>query len=748
MTYVFGELLRGFRQREGISRAALAEKLGISANTIGNWERSDYLPRHPEAIIQIGDMFSLNLEEKKQLLHASGLIPGENGAGCAEIKPNSFIPLQIPHQITHFTNRTNDLNKLKADLRPGAVITLCGPGGIGKTALASEAIHRLYKEKLLEEKFPDGILFYSFYNSPLSTLALEHFVRSIGQTDLMPTVFAAARRALAGKLALLVLDGAEEADNLDKVLEVRGLCGVLITSRKLSDALADRRDVQPLEQNETITLMQRWGGAYAQDHETCKRVFEQVGGLPLAAKLIGHYLSSQEETISMYLDWLEAHPLEALNHGEYQSKNISLLLEKSLKSLNQLTIQVLTVVGALANGYFSSTIVDSVLYKPAKDIVLCFSELVNFGFLTKQNGKYQMTHPLIHTFARESLAISRPLLLQLAQFFQILFTRETEAKNFEKLNEYRIHVLSVFELCIKRGSWQAAITLAKSIDYYLDIGGYWIHHLDVLLKRQMAAQKMDNTPEVLHVTTQLGHMYKKMGDLDKSYMYCEKAIVLNRVEGNQPTQIDLLVQLAAINLDRGHYEDAETTIQKAISLSQKHSYRLGEARAYGSLAAIKRHYKLQEEAIEYYQKATELCRQEGHYGNVFVYILLQAYTYYELQDYDSASMCIEEALTMKETKQLRMQMGLFDIKGLIQWKREELVEAIQSFEDALAISRKLNARIRESEYLEHLGDVYGTLEDENKSKTYYSQSYLLAEELGLESVKRLKSKLFSVTISV
>lgn len=744
MNYVFGELLRGFRQREGFSRVELAEILGVSANTIGNWERSNYLPRKIEVVIQIGDAFSLPYEEKKQLFHASGLLPNHNGAEYSAITQRSKKPLQIPHQIIHFTNRTQALKKLKSDLKPGAVITLCGPGGIGKTALASEVLHTLYRENLLQEKFPDGILFYSFYNSPLSTLALEHFVRSLGQTDLRPTAVAAARRALAGKLALLVLDGAEEADNLDKVLEVRGLCGVLITSRKLSDALADRRDIQPLEQTETITLLQKWGGEHAQDHETCKRIFVHIGGLPLAARLIGHYVSTQKEPISTYLGWLKESPFIALNHGTHQSKNIALLLEKSLKCLSQSAVDVLTIVGALANEQFSSGISAHILDKSSKSIYLCFSELINYGFLTKQNDKYQIIHPLIHTFARESLTLSRPLLSNLAQYFQDLFRQETAVKEFDKFDADRSHSLSVIDLCMKRGAWREVIQLADSMDYYLDTGGYWVHHLDVLLKQLDAAKKIKAQADVLRVTTQLGYLYKKMGELDKSFDYCEKAIQLNMIEGSTTAQIDLMFQLAAIYLDRGRYEDAEHIARKIINLSQTHGYGFGEARGYGSLAAVKRHYNLQEEAIGYYKRATELCYQVKNYGNVSVYMLLQAYTYYELEDYDAALMCIDEALRIEEIKQPKLQMGLLDIQGLIYWKRDELFEAIRSFEAALIISRKLNARIRESEYLEHLGDVYHTLEDYNKSKSYYSQSYLLTEVLGLESAARLKNKFFLI----
>ena len=57
---------------------------------------------------------------------------------------------------------------------------------------------------------------------------------------------AAAQRAMAGRTALLMLDGAENADDLGAVLAVRGGCGVLVTSRRRQDASAGWEDIAPL----------------------------------------------------------------------------------------------------------------------------------------------------------------------------------------------------------------------------------------------------------------------------------------------------------------------------------------------------------------------------------------------------------------------------------------------------------------------------------------------------------------------
>jgi len=130
-------------------------------------------------------------------------------------------PLQLLPQANYFLGREVELAKLLADLKPGAVAEVCGPGGMGKTALAAEAICRLTENGTEAPKdFPDGVVVHLFYKQADVNLAFEHIVRSYGG-EAKPTPAIAAQELLARKQALLVLDGAEQADNLEALLAVR-----------------------------------------------------------------------------------------------------------------------------------------------------------------------------------------------------------------------------------------------------------------------------------------------------------------------------------------------------------------------------------------------------------------------------------------------------------------------------------------------------------------------------------------------
>jgi len=87
-------------------------------------------------------------------------------------------PLQRPLRPMYFIGREMEIDEILNYLRPGRIITLCGPGGLGKTAIAVEIIWRLSPDDKPPIVFPDGIVSHSFYDKSGTGLALEHIIRS------------------------------------------------------------------------------------------------------------------------------------------------------------------------------------------------------------------------------------------------------------------------------------------------------------------------------------------------------------------------------------------------------------------------------------------------------------------------------------------------------------------------------------------------------------------------------------------
>jgi transcriptional regulator with XRE-family HTH domain len=69
--YVFAELLRGFRSREGYSQQQLADSIGVPRSTISNWENGIHLPRDLNHVHKIAEILNLFPEDADELLAAA-----------------------------------------------------------------------------------------------------------------------------------------------------------------------------------------------------------------------------------------------------------------------------------------------------------------------------------------------------------------------------------------------------------------------------------------------------------------------------------------------------------------------------------------------------------------------------------------------------------------------------------------------------------------------------------------------------
>src|SRR5579872_81209 len=69
--YTFGELLKQFRVREGMSQKDLADALHVHRNTISNWECGNDLPKTRPVVLTLSENLHLNQDDTNELLRTS-----------------------------------------------------------------------------------------------------------------------------------------------------------------------------------------------------------------------------------------------------------------------------------------------------------------------------------------------------------------------------------------------------------------------------------------------------------------------------------------------------------------------------------------------------------------------------------------------------------------------------------------------------------------------------------------------------
>lgn len=212
-------------------------------------------------------------------------------------------PTQLPPDLASFTGRTDEVSAvvglgtdaLATNRGTVTVAALDGMAGVGKTALAIHAAHRLSPE------FPDGQVFidlhgFSESGSPIEpTDALDRLLRALGvpgeQIPQEPADRSALWRSTVADLRLLImLDNAASEDQVRPLLPAAAGCLVLITSRRRLSGLDDVRlvPVDVLPQTDATAVFRRAAGVDPADDardDLVAEVTQLCGRLPLAVRI-------------------------------------------------------------------------------------------------------------------------------------------------------------------------------------------------------------------------------------------------------------------------------------------------------------------------------------------------------------------------------------------------------------------------------------------------------------------------------
>lgn len=659
------------------------------------------------------------------------------------------IPLQRPARAEHFTDRERELAKLLDDLQPGGVVTLTGPGGIGKTALAAEAIWTLAPEDDPPERFPDGILFHSFYNQSQTDLALEKIALAYGEEP-RPTPKDAAQRALAGRRALLVLDGAEDADDLPSILEIRDRCCALITSRTRRDIVESGQAIGSLPIPQAIRLLKKWGGRRAKDDVAARRICELVGGLPLAIRIVGRYLVESEEEAADYLAWLEETPLAALDQGKRQHESLPVLLEASVSKLTQNARLALGVIGLLALAPFPREFAAEALARPSPEVGRILGELVSYGLLLKEKKHYLVSHPLLHTYARQ-MPVPEGAIELLGEYF-VRFAQARTNLALPDVQEMEIawpHIQAALTHLVEGQVWEPVAELGHILtrsggEGYLQRSGYWQAE-QIFLENGITAcgELIRALPgDADRWSLQRADLEYGLGDLWFSKDQYDQAITaldesLHHYEEIQHREREIArtkLRLGEIRLNRGDFDQAVECFEDSLRIYQQieagamefASTHLWLGRSYHRKGAYDR-------AQAQYEKSLTAYRREGDLAeSAYILIQLGALAFDKSepskgQDYFGQA---EELLEAASGDLQRIAKVRVDLANQYRWNRmfaRATALHQQSIRDFESLGDKPNAAWS----MQALADTYFEQGDRRHAEEIYHEVVQRFEELGI-----------------
>jgi DNA-binding SARP family transcriptional activator/tetratricopeptide (TPR) repeat protein len=580
------------------------------------------------------------------------------GAAPAQTAP---VPRQLPASVRSFVGRQAEAGRLDGLVRQAAktagggtvvISAIDGMAGVGKTALAVHAAHRLAGE------FPDGQLFidmhgYTQGHEPRPAgEALEVFLRALGVrpervppgTDERAAMF---RQRLAGTRTMIVLDNTVSEAQVRPLVPGSAGCLVLATSRRrlkgLDEAHVLSLDVLPRADALELFRAVAGPGRVPPDDPVLPEIVELCAQLPLALRIAAALLRHRPVWTPEYLARLlraQQARISALSDGERDLGAVFDLSYHSLTDAEQLTFRCLGLFpGPDFDAYATAALTGT---DPAAAARL-LEELVDHNLVIQHlPGRYRL-HDLIRLHAR-ALADRDPVpardaaLDRLMDYYQHTAGRaDALISHFPRraaagpvpahapalpdadagrawLRAERPNLLAALRHATSHAQHEHGITLTAGVATLLRDDGPWSEALALHTDAIATAHTRGDQAGQAAALTQLGIIRNLTGDCPGALDALEHATQLYRELGDPLGQANALTQLGDI---RGFVDDwpgAVDDLDQALRLYQQLGDPLGQANALARLGNIRRYTGDFPGAIPHLEQALRLYQQLGN-GN-------------------------------------------------------------------------------------------------------------------------------------
>jgi transcriptional regulator with XRE-family HTH domain/tetratricopeptide (TPR) repeat protein len=426
-----GYWIKRRRKALDLTRAGLAARVNCSSDTIKKIERDERRPSLQIAGL-LADALQLTPEEREQFLTTA---EQKRSAESLPLSAKTFLSLPrlthpLPSQTTPFIGRQIELAELTSRLSDPdcRLLTLVGPGGIGKTRLALQVGERLQAE------YRDRACFTTLagIDSPddipaaiTTSLGLIQFGMNGSKEQLISF--------LQNKELLLLLDNYEHL--LPETLQHAPGVKLLVTSRQRLNLISEwlylieglSVPVNGLNDLETYSSAALFVGTarrlkpdFALDESNKSavvQILQQVEGMPLAIELAAAWIPVMEpegiaEGIARGLDILEAD----LGDLPERQRSIQAVFDGSWNLLSEQEQQAVQQL-AVFRGGFSQMAAETAFGVSIRQIL----ELVNKCWLRQEsNGRFGL-HELIRQYAEQRALVKPGLWFSIRESHSLTF---------------------------------------------------------------------------------------------------------------------------------------------------------------------------------------------------------------------------------------------------------------------------------------------------------------------------------------
>ncbi|HEX5121474.1 MAG TPA: tetratricopeptide repeat protein [Pseudonocardiaceae bacterium] len=631
----------------------------------------------------------------------------------------AVLPFQLPADTVRFTGRAEHLTRL-LELSPGAehpggpatvvVTAVEGMAGIGKTALAVHAAHRL------ADRFPDGVLFTDLHGYTPRTeptppeQALDHLLRGLGVPgpQIPPDLDARVglyRSVLARRQVLIVLDNAAHEGQLQPLLPAAPGCRAIVTSRRHLAGLDDAAHLSlpVLDPTEAADLFRGLAGdrATPADQATIERIVALCGHLPLAIRITAARL---RQAATATATTVCAELAEALDTGsglEWLSdghRAVTTALAVSYRHLTADQRHALRLAG-LHPGPSIEPYALAALADTTVDHARQLLDQLHAASLLDQPAHRRYTrHDLVAAYAA-TLAADLPepdrhtALDRLYDHYAATSSRAMDLTHPWEADQRPHPPTTHSPAPTLSDREQAQAWLDNETDNLLATA----HHAT-------AGLRADHT---MHQSTTLRRHLRTRGHYSRATLLHQHALDSAHQAGNDTAEQEALVGLGNVHRLQGRHDLATDCLERALAGAHRTGNRTTEHEALRGLAYV--HY-LQGRygpTATCFARALGIARRTGNHAAEQEALRGLGYVHYVQGRYAPAADCFAQALdSARRTGNRAGEQEALCGLGTVHYLQGEYGPATDCLEHALAIAHQTGDRAAEQDALCGLGDVH------------------------------------------
>ncbi|GIG90288.1 AfsR/SARP family transcriptional regulator [Plantactinospora endophytica] len=708
---------------------------------------------------------------------------GTDGAAKpAETPETARVPAgrnDLSGDIVDFTGREAELRQLldflPAEVGAGPAVVLSaidGMAGIGKTALAVHAAHRL------TSRYPDAQLMVDLHGHATGReparphAVLESLLGALGVPgsqipDGLDERASLWRAELAGRRALVVLDNAANAAQVRPLLPGTSRSLTLITSRRrlteLDGAHVISLDVLPPD--DALTLFHRvLGTGRAPDPaDDVAEVVRLCGYLPLAIRIAAARLRTRPAwTVAHLADRLASRQrrLTELTVGD---RSVAAAFALSYQHLGEEQRRTFRFLGLVPGPDFDDFATAAVLGTDLERAGRLLEELVDVHLLQQPApGRYRF-HDLLRVQAEELVRQTDPepetraaterlfdyylhttgraaagwdargTAFQLTPAYPP--TAAPELENREQVaawldGEYA-NLLAAVTHAAQHGPYAPAWQLPHLLISFFHARGRLGDWLSTHQLGLQAARRAADRHAEAETLKNLGVAYWVTMRMDEALAHNQEALALFQQAGNQRGEGDALNNLGLAHERLGRYDEAIDYYERALVLRLAIGDWRGEGGTLQNLANVYDKVGRLTDARDRYRRSLEIFQRHGDLraeaivlGNLGILLERQ-------EQYDDAIEVYQRSLALADEIDDQWVRGnnLTNL-GSLHRKQGRYDEAIETHAAALALLREIGDRGAETEVLNNLADAHLDAGQHDRAGERYRQALALAGDVG------------------